>query len=115
MPLAAGRVEENRRTALDLVHGAIACDAKLILLPEACLTDLYLGSQMLAERIPGPSTIRFADILSDALIALPMLERSRDGKTYSSCALITSFGVRHVLRRTHLYRDPQRFGHFDEA
>ena len=115
MPVVAGRVDENRRVAVQFAQTAVAGGAKLVLFPEACVSDIYHGAQLQAETIPGPSTEALARVAGEALIALPLLERATDGKTYSACALVSGSGVRGVARKTHLWRDPQGHDTFHDG
>ena len=98
--------EINREAALSLCAQAIARGARLVLLPEACVSDYFRGSEALAETIPGPLTHAFSSIAGAATIALPLLEKSADGRVFSSCVLINSSGIAGVARKTHLYHDP---------
>ncbi|MEI6236418.1 MAG: carbon-nitrogen hydrolase family protein [Planctomycetota bacterium] len=95
----------NREAALALTADAIARGARLVVLPEACVSDYFRGTETLAESIPGPLTESFAQIAGSATIALPLLEKSSDGSVFSSCALIRSDGVTGVARKTHLFYD----------
>ena len=106
--------ESNRDAALALSAEAIARGARLVVLPEACVTDLYRGAEAFAEHIPGPMIEAFSKISGAATIALPMLEKSAEG-IFSSCALIGASGVKGVARKTHLYRDPSGLDQFSDA
>src|SRR5260221_5474617 len=97
--------ESNRAAALARCADAIARGARLVALPEACVSDLYKGAAAHAEPIPGPLTEAFARIAGEAAIALPLLERAADGNVYSACAFVTAQGVRGIARKTHLYHD----------
>lgn len=105
MSVEPGEVEENRHVALNSAVSAIERGARIVLLPEACISDIYRGAQALAELIPGPTTALAASIAGDAIIALPLLEKSPDGKVFSACALVARDGIRGVARKSHLYRD----------
>ncbi|HLX60148.1 MAG TPA: carbon-nitrogen hydrolase family protein [Planctomycetota bacterium] len=97
--------DSNRDAALALAAEAISKGARLVLLPEACVTDFYIGAEALAEPIHGPLTNEFSKIARDSLIALPLLEKSADG-IYSACALVSAQDVLGAARKTHLYHDP---------
>lgn len=105
LEIDAERPDDNRAAALSLCVQAIESGARLVLLPEAAVSDLYRGAEKCAQPIPGPLTESFQRIAGSALIALPLLERCAD-KVHSSCALIDSSGVVGVARRTHIFRDP---------
>ncbi|HEY3320940.1 MAG TPA: carbon-nitrogen hydrolase family protein [Planctomycetota bacterium] len=100
-----GEIDANRLEITRLAGEAARHGAKLIVLPEACVSDIYRGAQALAETIPGPSTEMLSRVAGDATLALPLLEKAADGKVYSSCALISASGIRGVARKTHLFRD----------
>ena len=100
-----GEVEQNRNNITRLCGEAIAQGARLVLLPEACVSDIYRGAEKLAETIPGPSTDVIVRIAGEATVALPLLERAADGKVYSACAFVSANGIRGVARKTHMYRD----------
>ena len=103
--IEAGDVEQNRQMLTRATAEAAASGARLILFPEACVSDLFRGAEKLAEAIPGPTTELIARVAGNSVVALPILEKASDGKVYSSCALIAESGVRGVARKTHLYRD----------
>src|SRR5258708_17639348 len=84
-----GDAGQNRNTAVRLAAEAISRGAKLVLFPEACISDVYRGAEKLAEPVPGPSTELLSRIAGEAVIALPLLERS-GGNVYSSCAFVDS-------------------------
>ncbi len=105
----------NREAALSLTAQAIARGAKLVVLPEACVTDYFCGAEALAEKIPGPLTDSFSKIAGAATIALPLLEKLDDGRCFSSCALIQANGVCGVARKTHLYHDPSGLDLFKDT
>jgi predicted amidohydrolase len=95
----------NRQTVARLVEQAVARSAKLVVLPEACISGLHRDAASQAEPIPGPSTAAISAVAGDALIALPLLEKSGD-RIFSTCAIVGREGVRAVARKTHLFRDP---------
>lgn len=100
-----GAVDENRHTVTRMTAEAAASGAKLIVLPEACISDIFREAASLAEPVPGPSTETLARVAGDAVIALPLLEK--DGQSvYSSCVFVSKDGVRGIARKTHLFRDP---------
>lgn len=104
--------EENREAALSLCTSAIDSGARIVLLPEAAITDFYPGAERLAETIPGPLTEAFQRVAGDAIVALPLLEAcevDNTRKIFSACALIGSAGLLGIARRTHLYFDPTGF------
>ena len=105
LEIDAERPDDNLAAALSLCVQAIESGARLVLLPEAAVSDLFRGAEKHAQTIPGPLTENFKRIAGSALIALPLLER-RAEKIHSACALIDASGVIGVARRTHLFRDP---------
>ena len=107
--------EANRAAALALTADAIARGARLVVLPEACVSDYFRGTEALAETIPGPLTDAFSKIAANATIALPLLEKSADGKVFSSCALIQSKGIAGIARKTHLHFDPSGLDEFKDS
>ena len=100
-----GEADANRRHVLELIAAAVSKGARLIVFPEACISDIYRGAEKLAESIPGPSTDAVAAAAADAVVALPLLERAGDGGVYSSCAFVARDGIKGVARKCHLYRD----------
>jgi len=112
-----GEVEHNRIAIVGAVADAVAQGSRLILLPEACITDIYKGAEKLAECIPGPSTEQIVSAIcaSEATVALPLLEKSSDGSVYSSCVLLTHEGIKGVARKTHLFRDETGHDSFRDA
>ena len=115
MTVDAGDVEQNRQAATRMTAMAVAQGARLVLFPEACISDIYREAAALAEPIPGPTTETIARVAGDAVIALPLLEKGADGNVYSACALVTSSGVAGVARKTHLYRDSTGHDSFRDA
>jgi predicted amidohydrolase len=106
--------EGNLAAALALASDAIARGARIVALPEACVSDIYKGAEARAESIPGALTDAFSKIAANAVIALPLLEKNADG-IFSSCALIDAKGVQGVARKTHLYHDPTGLDLFRDA
>ena len=76
------------------------------MLPEGCVSDIFREAGPLAESIPGPTSDLIGRVAEGAIVALPLLEKSGDGKTYSSCVLVAKDGVKGIARKTHLFRDP---------
>ncbi|HYG78378.1 MAG TPA: carbon-nitrogen hydrolase family protein [Planctomycetota bacterium] len=111
----AGDVETNRQTVVRSVGEAAGKGARLIVFPEACISDLYRDAAKFAEAIPGPTTEMVARVAGEAIAAVPLLEKGTDGKVYSSCALISASGVRGVARKTHLHRDSSGHDSFRDA
>ena len=111
----SGDVESNRHNILLLIAGAVARGSKLIVLPEACVSDLYRDAGPFAESIPGPSTELVQRAAGDATVALPLLEKAADGKIYSACAFINKDGVTGVARKTHLFRDAHGHDSYRDA
>ena len=111
----AGDVEQNRQTLTRATAEAASKGARLIVFPEASISDLFRGAESLAETIPGPSTELIARVAGAAVVVLPLLERGADGKVYSSCVLVSADGVRGVARKTHLYRDATGHDSFRDA
>ena len=109
-----GCVEQNRAHAAHLTAEAAARGARLILLPAACISDVFRGAEKLAESIPGRSTDVLAQAAGDAIVALPLLEQS-DGKVYGACALAGRSGIRGVARQTHLARDSGGHNSFSDS
>jgi predicted amidohydrolase len=107
--------EINREAALALSAQAIERGARLVLLPEACVSDYFHGTEALAESIPGPLTDAFSKIAGAATIALPLLEKTADGRVFSSCALINANGISGVARKTHLFHDPSGLDLFKDT
>ncbi len=105
----------NRDAALALASEAIARGARLVVFPEACVSDYFRGAELLAESIPGPLTGAFSKIAGAATIALPLLEKNSDGGIFSSCAFVTASGIAGIARKTHLYHDPSGLDGFKDA
>jgi len=113
--IEAGDIEQNRQTLTRATAEAASKGARLIVFPEAAISDLYRGAEAFAETIPGPSTELIARVAGAAVVVLPLLERGADGKVFSSCALVSADGVRGVSRKTHLYRDASGHDSFRDA
>jgi predicted amidohydrolase len=109
-----GEVDANRQHIMQLVSQAAAKGARLIVLPEACTTDIHREAAGLAEPIPGATTELIARAAENAVVALPLLERS-NGSVFSSCALIAKDGIKGIARKSHLYRDPTGHDSFRDA
>ncbi len=105
----------NRDAALALAAEAIARGARLVVLPEACVTDYYRGAEALAESIPGSLTNAFSKIAGTATIALPLLERDKDGAISAPAHSSMQMVFWGVARKTHLYRDPSGLDLFNDA
>ena len=105
MFIESGDIEQNRQTVTRMVAAAVSGGARLIVFPEACITDINRSSAGLAEPIPGPTTDLVARIAGGAVIALPLLQKDENNRIYSACALISKDRVLGVARKTHLYRD----------
>ena len=102
--LEPGDVDANRHEIQQLISAAATKGARLIVLPEACISDIFRGAEALAENIPGATTELVQRAAGDAIVAIPILERSGDS-IYSTCAFVSKDGVRGIARKTHLYRD----------
>jgi predicted amidohydrolase len=111
--LEPGEVEANRHTVTRMAAQAVAQGARLVVLPEACASDMYREAGALAESIPGPTTEVLSRIAGNALIALPLLEK-KAGKVFSSCAIVGHDGVRATALKSHLFRDPSGVDSFQD-
>jgi len=114
MSVDPGEVDHNRAQVVQWVENAVATGARLVVFPEACVSDIYRKAGALAEILPGPSTEAVARAAGDAVIALPVLER-HGSAVYNACALVTRNGVSAVARKAHLYRDPSGHDGFRDA
>ncbi|HYF49384.1 MAG TPA: carbon-nitrogen hydrolase family protein [Planctomycetota bacterium] len=112
--LEPGAVDENRHAITRMVAEAASSGARLIVLPEACVSDLYREAGKLAEPVPGPSTEMISRVCGSAAVALPLLEK-KDGKVFSACVLLNSSGIKGVARKAHLYRDASGHDAYQDA
>jgi predicted amidohydrolase len=109
-----GEVLENREALALLAQEAVGRGAKLVLFPEASVSDLFRGAQTLAETVPGPTTELLQKIAGDAVLAVPLLEQSTAG-VHSACVFIGRDGVRGIARKSHFYRDSRGFDSFQDG
>ena len=105
---AAGIREAARRGA------QIICLQELFATPYFCQTEDAVCFD-LAERIPGPTTDRYAGLASELGVALvvPLFERRAPGLYHNSAAVLDADGsLAGVYRKTHVPDDPQYFEKF---
>lgn len=114
MSVDPGEADGNRERMAELAGEAAAGGARLIVFPEACVSDIFRKAGALAETMPGPSTEAAARAAGDAVIALPILERCGNA-VFSACAFVTRTGISAVARKTHLYRDPSGHDSFRDS
>ncbi|MFA5415575.1 MAG: nitrilase-related carbon-nitrogen hydrolase, partial [Methanoregula sp.] len=100
--------------ALAQVEAAAQKGARIICLPELFRSRYFpqqIGTDatVFAETVPGESTNAFAGLARkyDAVIIVPVFERSADGHTYNAAVLIDADGTIHApYHKVHIPQDP---------
>ncbi len=113
-----GNKEKNLEKIFKVVRENYVDEApNLFIFPEMFLTNYGLKELVykLAEEIPGPSTDKIADFLSDypdsyIVIGMPEISPRHRGILYNSAAVVSDKGIVTVYRKRHL----PTFGVFDE-
>ncbi|GAB6286029.1 MAG: hypothetical protein STSR0009_22300 [Methanoregula sp.] len=100
--------------ALAQVEAAAQKGARIICLPELFRSRYFpqqigIDATVFAETVPGESTNAFAGLARkyDAVIIVPVFERSADGHTYNAAVLIDADGTIHEpYHKVHIPQDP---------
>lgn len=109
-------IEQAQQTALEYIHRAGEEGTDLLVLPEMCNSPYFpafCGSvddlPEHLEPLPGPRMEEFREAASTAgvITVVPTLEKSEDGKLYSSAAVLTDQGdLAGIYRRVHRNTGP---------
>lgn len=111
MDCALGDVSENVRRVAELIDGARAQDAQLLVFPELSLSGYSLGAlgDDVALAADDPILLALAERAQDIDIAVGFVEQGIV-HTYNSVAFLHAGRVAHVQRKTFL----PTYGRFDE-
>jgi len=99
--------ELNLARVIAKMEEASRADAKIMVFPECTLTGYCFTSREeawpLAEKVPGPSTVRLAEAAKrlDCTAVVGMLEREGD-VLYNSAAVVDPAGILGTYRKMHL-------------
>ena len=110
----SNKPEENLRVALDSIREAAAKGAEIICLPELFLYQYFCQSEnqqnfSLAETIPGPTSIKIAELAKELEIVLiiPLFEKRTEGIYHNSAVVIDADGrIMGSYRKMHIPDDP---------
>lgn len=113
-------LDKNLRKALDRVQEAAAKGANIICLPELFRSQYFCQREDaalfdLAEPVPGPSTIAFAEAAKKlgVVVIVPVFERRSSGVYHNSAAIIDSNGsMAGFYRKMHIPDDPSYYEKF---
>ncbi len=106
-------LKKNLETALDRAARAADAGARIICLSELYRTSYFpreekIDASVFAETIPGESTDAFSQLAREknAVIIVPLYEKSPDGTLYNSAAVIDTDGtLLPTYRKTHIPHD----------
>ncbi len=115
-----GDLEHNRATAREAIGHAVDAGARIVVLPELCMSGYMFRSRSEAQEL----ALRPADgglddwsaeaARGDAVVVGGFAELGDDDRVYSSAAVADESGVLAVYRKTHLWLDePQVFARGD--
>jgi 5-aminopentanamidase len=108
-----GEVDANRADTLRAIDEAAARGARLIVLPELCITGYAFTTaaelRPLAERAIGPTLLAWSERARrhDAVIVGGFAELDDDDAQRNSAAVVDGAGVRAVYRKVHLWAREQ--------
>lgn len=107
MDVEIGRSERNLARMLNTLRETAAGGAKLTVFPECALTGYCFESlaeaRQYAETIPGPSTLRVAELCRELGVhaVLGLLEADGE-RLFNACAMVGPGGVAGSYRKIHL-------------
>jgi N-carbamoylputrescine amidase len=106
--------EANFAAALERIEEAARLGAKIVCLPELFRTQYFCQREELAlfdlsEEIPGPSTVRLAEVARKARVAIvaSLFERRAPGLYHNTAVTLNADGaIAGVYRKMHIPDDP---------
>jgi predicted amidohydrolase len=116
LPLAVGRIEDNRAVARAAILRAVTEGARLVVLPELTNSGYVFGgpdeAREMAEHLDGPTVTEWTALARkhDLVIVGGLCERDDTGTVRNSAVLVDPAGPRAVYRKAHLWGDePDHF------
>jgi len=111
-----GDKRTNLQKMEDFIIRAVNEGANIIVFPETSLTGLTLPVDMassLAEKIPGPTTERIAELGAKyhVYVIFGMAERGNDGLIYDSAAVVGPTGILGAYRKVHPHPIREAWAH----
>jgi predicted amidohydrolase len=108
-----GQVERNRRLSEEWIAIAGGKGAKLLVLPECCVTGLVFEDRAtlfdLAEELEGPTTASWRHAASAAGIYVVAGMAVRDGdQLFNTAVVVTPDGILFSYRKTHVFGQEQK-------
>src|SRR5256885_6449775 len=112
--------EENLRRATDRIREAASRGANVVCLPELFQTQYFCQREDaalfdLAEPIPGPTTVKLADVARELRIVLiaSLFEKRAAGVYHNTAAIFDADGqLRGLYRKMHIPDDPLYYEKF---
>ena len=112
--------EKNLQGAIERIHDAAARGAQIVCLPELFQTQYFCQREDaalfdLAEPIPGPTTVKLADVARELRIVLiaSLFEKRAAGVYHNTAAIFDADGqLRGLYRKMHIPDDPLYYEKF---
>jgi predicted amidohydrolase len=104
-----GELEANRAAGVAAIEQAASLGAKLVVLPELCVSGYAFADAeealAYAEPPDGPTLIAWSGLARNhgLVIVGGFCEAGADGAVHNSAAIVEEQGVRAVYRKTHLW------------
>jgi predicted amidohydrolase len=118
---AIGQVAANRERATEAIDSAAAQGARLVVLPELCITGYCFAdadeARGCAEPLDGPTVRGWCEQAArhDLVVVGGICELDPDGALRNSAVIVDASGVRAAYRKSHLWdREPAIFRRGDE-
>jgi predicted amidohydrolase len=118
---AIGQVAANRERAAEAIDDAAASGARLVVLPELCITGYCFAdadeARGCAEPLDGPTVRGWCEQAAhhDLVVVGGICELDPDGALRNSAVIVDASGVRAAYRKSHLWdREPAIFRRGDE-
>ena len=112
--------EKNLQRAIERIHDAAGRGAQIVCLPELFQTQYFCQREDaalfdLAEPIPGPTTVKLADVARELRIVLiaSLFEKRAAGVYHNTAAIFDADGqLRGLYRKMHIPDDPLYYEKF---
>src|SRR6266550_104282 len=112
--------ETNLQRAIERIHDAAGRGAQIVCLPELFQTQYFCQREDaalfdLAEPIPGPTTVKLADVARELRIVLiaSLFEKRAAGVYHNTAAIFDADGqLRGLYRKMHIPDDPLYYEKF---
>lgn len=118
---AIGQIAANRERATEAIDSAAAQGARLVVLPELCITGYCFAdadeARGCAEPLDGPTVRGWCEQAArhDLVVVGGICELDPDGALRNSAVIVDASGVRAAYRKSHLWdREPAIFRRGDE-